>query len=223
MPLKYNPFAGDLLSVIEALIKREIYNLQTCIPAIVKKVIDRNTVIVSPAIELLNSKRELIKWADITVPIHTPSAGGFLISFPVKAGDCGWLMAGDVDPSLFLETPTRPAAQNIFTRHNYQFGYFMPSNLNKTNVDGHDAAFIISSVNGDTLISIEDGKINITSKSELNINAENVNISGDKKIYLNGKDWETHTHTVPANITVQTNPTSGAGATTESVETGGVN
>lgn len=212
IPLLYNPFNSDLLSFIRDAIKNEIYNIQTCIPAIVTKVIRRDKVLVSPAVQPTNSEGELIEWAQIPLRVHTPAGGGAIISFPLKKGDTGWIIAGDLDPSLFLQKPIRPAGQNVFNRHDYQFGFFMPDKLADYQIEGDADALIIQTTDG-TRVLIKDGKIDIKSTGTLNINAQNVTI--------NGTDWATHTHQV-GTLTVPVTGKEGASSTITG-STGGVN
>lgn len=220
-PIIYNPFADDPVSFIYGAIAKGIYEIQTCIPAIVKKVIDRNTVIATPAVQQLNANQESVAWADIELPVHTPCGSNLIISAPLTVGDTGWIIAGDLDPSLFLKKPSEPAQQNIYSRHEYQFGFFVPCKFGKYEVEIEDGVLYLGTNNGDTKITVKDGEIIINSKSDLKINAETVNITGSNKVEINGTDWESHTHGVG---TLTTTATVGASTTLGvlSGSTGGV-
>lgn len=220
-PLNFDPFAKGIVPFVEAMIKKALQQFQTCIPAIVQKVIDRNTVVATPAVQQVDSQWVNVPWAAITLPVHTPCGGGVSLTCPVAVGDTGWIIAGDLDPSLFFKDTTQPARQNTLDRHEYQFGFFMPSNINGVQISDDDAgALVITTADGGTKIAIKDGKINITSSAELNINAETVNITGSTQVVINGTDWASHTHTVPADIPVVVGGNSGA--TTATAQTGGV-
>lgn len=196
----YDPFATDILSYIDAAIARALQGLQTCIPAIVSKVIDRNTVVVTPAVQQMNSRWETVEWADIKLPVHNPFGAGIVVSMPVAVGDTGWIIAGDLDPSLFIKTiagGAKPARQNILNRHAYQFGFFIPDKISGANISAaDDGALVVQTSDGDTKISIKDGTITIASKSALNINAETITITGGQNVTINNTDWATHTHSV---------------------------
>ena len=118
----------DVMDGINEAIKKAIKELQTCIPAIVKEVKSRNQVIVSPAIQKTSPAWQALPWADIVLPVYAPQGGDGIISMPVSAGDTGWIIAGDLDPSLYFQNPSKPATQNVFDRHNYQYGFFLPCN-----------------------------------------------------------------------------------------------
>ena len=82
----YDPFATDILSYIDAAIARALQGLQTCIPAIVSKVIDRNTVVVTPAVQQINSRWETVEWADINCRFIILSGQGLSYQCPWRLG-----------------------------------------------------------------------------------------------------------------------------------------
>lgn len=198
-PIIFNPFDDSFTELILGLIKKEIKNMHTCIPAIVKKVVSRGEVIVSPAVQQVDINWKSVEWADIKLPVHTPSGNAILSSAPLTVGDTGWIIAGDLDPTLFFNDMTKPNRQNTFDRHNYQYGFFLPDKIKGFNIDsGDDGGWYIGTADGKTKIVLKDGEINIISSSNLKINAENVNITGSSKVEINGVDWESHTHNVTA-------------------------
>ena len=230
-PLNFNPFTNTLQGFIVAMVKKYIHELQTCIPAIVSKVVDRSTVIVTPAVQRLNAEWQAVEWADIKLPVHTPCGAGILLSCPLAVGDTGWIVAGDLNPSLFFQN-LQPAVQKTLQRHEYQFGFFMPDKINNYNISSDDeGALVITDTNGGTKISLKTGSITINSSDALNITAENVTITGDTNVSIStgsggsvtidGTDWKTHNHTVPSEIPVLVG--GNTGATTATATTGGVN
>lgn len=223
----YNPNMNDLYSFIEAYIRKALMEVQTSIPAVIRKVVDRNTVIVEPAIEQLNPDWERVQWAQIKLPVLYSAGGGFAISMPLSVGDTGWIVAGDLDDENFLREPS-VVKQNTFERHKYQFGFFVPNGFNKYEFSSDDeGALVVQTKNGDTKITIKEDTITIASKSELNINAETVKINGSSKVLINDTDWKTHNHTVPSGIalsaTESSTPGVYTGSTTATAKTGGVN
>ena len=192
--IQYNPFAMDIQTYINMAIKKAIKELQTCIPAIVKEVKGRDKVIVSPAVQQTNAEWETLRWADILLPVYTPVGDKGIFSLPISAGDTGWIIAGDLDPSLFLQDPTKPARQNVFDRHDYQYGFFLPCKMKNFGIDSADNGGIVIK-NGDTKIVIKENEIEIKSNNTLKINANSVNItSSGNSITIDGTNWKNHTH-----------------------------
>lgn len=226
-PLNFNPFANDIQGFIVSLINKAIHNLQTCIPAIVSKVEDRKYVKATPAVQQLDSKWASVPWADIRLPVVVPFGGGIVMSWPLAAGDTGWIIAGDLDPSLFFQDPSRPQKQNILNRHSYQFGFFLPDKIAGFTLSAEDdGAFVIATEDGKTKISLKSGGITIASSDTLNINGKSVNIktNDNASVVIDGVNFKGHTHTTTiAQDTSLVNPETGTTTTKLELKTGGVN
>ena len=220
----YNPFANNFQSYVDSAIKKAISQFQTCIPAIIKEVKNRNTVIATPAVQQTNAEWASVPWASIKLPVITSCGGKGLISFPVAVGDTGWIIAGDLDPSLFLKDPSTPARQNIFNRHQYQFGFFLPDNMGKLEVSANDDGGIVIQ-NNKSKIVIKEDEITIESNDALKINAKSVSItSSGNNIEIDGTNFKNHTHdTKIASGTTLVDPNTGATTAQITLTSDGVN
>lgn len=200
-PIVVNPFADSFVEIVQGLIKSELKKLHTCIPAIVKEVVGRGEVVVSPAVQQVNIDWKPVEWADIKLPVHIPSGNAILSSVPLAVGDTGWIIAGDLDPTLFFNDMSRPARQNTFDRHNYQYGFFLPDKIKGFEIAPEDdGGWYIGTADGKTKIVLKDGEVSIVSDSALKITAKTVSIDGSSKVEINGTDWATHKHDVVAGI-----------------------
>lgn len=219
--MQFDPFAENIQVYIDRAIKKAIKEMQTCIPAIVKEVKSREQVVVSPAVQQTSANWETLSWADVVLPVYTPQGGKGLLSFPLSVGDTGWIIAGDLDPSLFLQDPSKPARQNVFDRHNYQYGFFLPAKMKNYGIDQSDDGGIVIK-NGDTKIVIKENEINIVSSSALKINAKSVNITSEgNNITIDGTNFKNHKHSV-GTLKVPTTAPEGSPSTITG-STGGVN
>lgn len=209
--VNFNPYINDIYGIVIAAIKKYLQGVQTCIPAIVKKVVSRDTVIVTPAVQQVNSKWESVDWADIKLPVHSPCGGGVLLSIPLSAGDTGWIIAGDLDPSLFFKDKSRPQRQNTFNRHEYQFGFFVPDGIGGYEISSDDdGCWVIKSKEGSSKVVIGNEKIDvINGNSKVSVENDTLKIKSDSVIIettdgasvtIDGKDWKTHKHDVTAGI-----------------------
>lgn len=227
--LNFNPFVnGDLYGMVGQMIKKALYSFQTCIPAIVKEVSDnRGYVVVSPAVEQSNIHQESVPWADIKLPVYTPFCKSVLISCPLTVGDTGWIVAGDLDSSLFLKDPSKKARQGVFNRHEYQFGFFVPCRMGDYELDSGDEGFVVKV--GETKIVIKDDEVDIVSSNPLKINAKSVSIESEgNNIEIDGVNFKNHTHKVVddgGTPTLSTTATIGSSTTVGVISgnTGGVN
>lgn len=185
----------DDYTFVEKVLESFAKKFQTCIPAIVKKVISRDTVEVSPAVLQSDGDNNPIEWANITTTVLTPFSGGIFISMPLSVGDTGWIVAADMDTSKFKKTK-KPSQQNVWSRHLYQYGFFVPDAINGYTVSEDDAgAVVMSTMDGKTKITLKDKEISITSDDKLKINAKDVIInSSGNSVSIDGVNFKEHTH-----------------------------
>mgnify|MGYP006958172330 CR=1 FL=1 len=202
----YNPFEHNIYALINNAVERAVKRLQVCIPAIVKDA-NRKYVIAVPAVQQSNSDWNAIDWAEIKLPVYSPLGGGIIMSFPLAAGDTGWIIAGDLDPSLFFQDVSSPAKQAFFDRHKYQYGFFLPANLGDFTISQDDEErWVLTSLDGKTRISIGEG-IDIETDKALKIKGNSVTIdSSGNNIKIDGTDWKTHTHGVGSLSVPETSP-----------------
>lgn len=108
------------------------------------------------------------------IPALMLSGGGFTFSFPIKTGDTGWLIAADRDISIFKQA-LKMFAPATYQIHQYKDSFFVPDKVNGFDVStDEENAVILTSDDGTTKISINNGKINIS--------APQTEITGDVKI-----------------------------------------
>lgn len=206
----FNNFVTDQGGAITQALRSFASKFQTCIPAIVKEVVGRETVTVSPAVLQSDINNDPIPWADITTTVLTPYGAGCFISFPLAVGDTGWLVAADLDTSNFKQAMS-PKQQSSFVRHQYQYGFFVPDAIHGFNVShSDDGALVLGSSDGQTKIVLKQGEITVQSASNLKINAENVTITGGTDVTIDGISFKNHTH---SGSTLTTTATVGSSST----------
>ena len=174
------------------LVDKIALGLQNVIPAIVQSY-DKatNRAVVKPAITGIASQGQKVpKEPYIDIPVLHISGGGFVVSFPIKAGDTGWLIACDRNISLFKQNLTE-SAPNDFRKHKFEDGFFIPDKINNTPLTNTNSLLIQDSTGN---ISIE-------------LTATGVNIKGLTAI--------TGNTSVTGNLTVSTGAT-GSFATADS-------
>lgn len=214
--VNFNPYINSIQGLIIAAIKKYLQGVQTCIPAIVKEVVSRDRVIVTPAVQQVNSKWESVAWADIKLPVHSPCGGGVLMSIPLSVGDTGWIIAGDLDPSLFLNDMSKPQRQNTFNRHEYQFGYFVPDAIGNYTISSDDeGCWVIQSKDGSSKVVIGNDTLKIKSDSVI------IETTDNASVVIDGVNWKNHNHT--ASQQAMSAVITGEVTITGDLTTGGVN
>lgn len=137
-------FADYLLNLIE-----------TCQPCIVQSVdYSTNTVIVKPAINVSTTVGEYVQRDVIKLTAWRFASGGFLIHYPIKQGDTGWIIASDKDTSLFKQEKAI-ADPNTNLKHQYSQGFYIPDKISGFSVSSDDTGrLVLQNESGSEKISI---------------------------------------------------------------------
>lgn len=127
----YNPVAEESSAVaFEYVAENLLKQTNTCIPAIVEEYDrEKNVVTVQPAISEAIAGGKYIERAKLKAPVFQPAGGGFVLSFPLKKGDTGWLIACDRDISLFKQQKTK-INPNTYRTHSFEDSFFIPDFVN---------------------------------------------------------------------------------------------
>lgn len=194
---------GTMAGMLRTVLKKTLQKTDDMLPA---KVIsyDRatNRAQVQPIMMIVTTDNELIsRPAVASIPVYEAGAGGWFTSYPINAGDLGWIKANDRDISLFLQSGSE-AEPNTERLHSFEDAVFIPDSMRRFAIAGDDM-----------VIGNEDGSVQITmGATGITITAPTITINGNivalGTITSNGKDISnTHKH---------------SGVTTGSGQTGGV-
>ena len=163
----HNPADENTLDGLNnVLIDKISMGIQCVIPAIVQSY-DKTTnrAIVKPAITGVASQGQKIpKEPYIDIPVLNLSGGGFVLSFPIKQGDSGWLIASDRDISIFKQS-LEETAPNTFRKHRFEDGFFIPDKINNTPTKG--SSLIIQNSTGTVSIELTETGVNITGLTDV--------------------------------------------------------
>lgn len=186
----YNPADANTLDGLNNLLQEKIFlNLQKVLPGIVQTYNRvKNRAVIKPAITGVASRGQKIpKEALIDIPVFSMSGGGIIMSFPVKAGDKGWLVANDRNISIFKQN-LEESAPNDYRKHCFNDAFFLPDKINDLQISEEDeGAIVIMTEDGSTKFTLKQGKITLT--------AENIIHNGNTTI--NGTLTTTNTITAP--------------------------
>jgi len=146
---------------------------------------NKNLASVQPQIMILDvSDNTRARQPIANVPVLSLGGGGFHISFPLKAGDFGWILAADRDISQFTQN-LKSAPPNTLRNHSFADSWFIPDVFRNYTVNSSDSnAMVIQSVDGTTRISISEGQVNIFAPSSVTVTTpqatftQNVSIGG---------------------------------------------
>lgn len=157
--------SGTLVGAFSLAVDKVIQGLSNRLPAMINTY-DRpsNRAQVQILIPMVTTGGQVIPRAQVaSVPVQIDGGGGVFISFPLVAGDLGWIEACDRDISLFLQTYTE-TAPNTFRKWSFSDAKFTPDVMKgfTISVEDMDSA-VISTLDGTVKISMSQVGITITS------------------------------------------------------------
>lgn len=176
-PPSINPADEDsLVGAFRSVLGKFLQGVDDCLPAVVIAVEGRRRVTVHPQIMMGATDGKKVSRAQVaSVPILNIGGGDFVLSFPVKAGDFGWLKASDRDLSLFLQA-LKEEWPNTTRMHSFQDGVFIPDVMRQWTLAGEDdARAVLQSTDGATKIALGDGIVKISAHT-VEIVADDVDI-----------------------------------------------
>lgn len=154
-PPSIDPADSDgFLGAMRLILRKFTQGLDDMLPArVVAFNGDRNNprVTVQPMVSLITTDKRTVGRAQIAqVPVLQIGAGGFLLSFPIKPGDLGWIKASDRDISLFLQNYAA-GPPNTERLHTFEDAVFIPDVMRGYSIAGEDAANVVLQTNDGTV------------------------------------------------------------------------
>lgn len=160
-----NPADTDTLDGLNNFFADKIsQNIKKVIPGIVQSY-NRNTnrAVIKPAITGVATQGQKVSKEPLSnIPVLTLGGGGIVLSFPVKAGDTGWLIAADRNISIFKQNLAE-SAPNDFRKHQYEDSFFIPDKINDINITDADT-FYIQTLTGATSFNLKENLMNLISQ-----------------------------------------------------------
>lgn len=150
--------SGNAAGALRTIFRKQLMKTDGQLPAIVigyDRV--RNRATVRPLITLIKTNGQTVSRASIaSVPVLALGGGGYALTFPLKAGDLGWIEASDRDISLFVQS-VKESTPNTFRIHSFNDGRFVPDAFAQYTFDATDdgSAAVLQSYDGTVKIAID--------------------------------------------------------------------
>lgn len=164
-PPSINPaHRGSLSGTVKFILTKFLQGVDDMLPAQVLSY-DRatNKARVQILVSIITTSDQEIQRAELaSVPVMQPGAGGFVLSWPVKAGDLGWIKANDRDISLFLQSGIS-SPPNSQRKHSFEDAVFiLDSMMKQVVIDPADENSVtLQSVDGSVKISLSETGVTI--------------------------------------------------------------
>ena len=172
---------GTLGGTLRWAFKKLLQSTDGMLPATVIAVdAKREYATVQPAVHVLATDNTLTPRAQIAkVPIFTMGAGNYVLSFPVKAGDLGWIVASDRDISLYLQQ-NGASGPNSNRLHSFEDGVFFPDKARQWTLADEDAEnVVLQSLDGADKITLGPDSIKLKHHTLIEFDAPSVTMTGD--------------------------------------------
>lgn len=206
IPSKDPADEGTLGGAMRAVFKKMLQGTDGMLPA---KVIaydrEKNVATVQPVIAVLTTDGVSVPRAQVaSVPVVALGGGGFVINFPLQAGDLGWLEASDRDISLYMQS-LNDAQPNTYRLHSFEDGRFIPDVMRMFDASAVAAdEMTIQSVDGAVRLTLSPGRIRMVTP-EVVIDTDQMTVNGvttfnsevtfNDDTVTNGIRFSTHKHT----------------------------
>ena len=156
---------GDLGASLAGALRQALMQVEGMLPAVVIAV-DRaaGRCTVKPMVMAGTVSGQKVARPQVAgVPIMCLGAGGIYASYPVKAGDLGFLFAGDRDASLFYQSNGGEDWPNTERLHSFSDGGFLPLRLFDFSIAGGVLAdgFCLQTESGQTFVTVKEGEIQL--------------------------------------------------------------
>lgn len=218
-PPSIDPADEDsLVGAFRSVLTKFLQNVDDMLPAtVIAYDRARNRATVQPQVMMGTTDGKKVSRAQVAeVPVLNFGGGGFVLSFPIKPGDLGWIKASDRDISLFLQG-LNEEWPNTRRLHSFSDGLFIPDVMRQWTLDGADQErAVLQSTDGATRIAIGANTVEITTPGTIKLNAPLAHFTGDVQVdgaitadggvTGDGIVLETHTHPTGGPNTGAPNP-----------------
>lgn len=162
---------GNLGAMLKATMEKYMKSVDGMLPAVVvsyNRVTNRATV--APAINMVMTNNEQVTRAQLAnIPVLAIGGGDFVLTFPLKAGDTGWIEASDRDISTWLQGGGKRRSQpNTHRTHSFSDGRFIPDKLADFTLPPEaEGGVCLQHKSGATAVIILEDKVLIKGKVEM--------------------------------------------------------
>lgn len=156
---------GNLAGTVRLILTKFLQGVDDMLPARVLAY-DRTTNLarVQPLISMVTTSNVRVDRGQIAaIPVLQLGGGGFVLSFPIKSGDLGWIKANDRDISLFKQVHDI-AAPNTQRKHSFSDALFIPDTmLQAVTINAEDDEnVVLQTLDGTVRIALFSDKVKIT-------------------------------------------------------------
>lgn len=147
---------GSMIGMLNVVLRKFLERTDDMLPAQVVAY-DRQTNMASvhPLISMVTTLNTIVPRAQVAqVPVLQIGGGGFVLNFPIRKGDLGWIKSNDRDISFFKQfwRMVTPATRRL---HSFEDAIFIPSILTGFSISASDGEnMVLQSLDASIRLSI---------------------------------------------------------------------
>lgn len=195
---------GDMANALAKVLANAFMKSENMLPV---KVVSydrvKNTAIVQPLIKIIMTASTHSRGQIGPIPVFAAGAGSFVMNFPVKEGDLGWILANDRDISAFEESLVEVEPPTMRT-HSFNDSVLFPDAIRNFDTTGEDGNMVIQSLDGKIRISLGESQLKLSHPTKIFLDAPLVEmqkdahapgtITGDTDVVFAGISGKGHKH-----------------------------
>lgn len=210
IPSKDPAADSSMGSMLREVFSKALKSVDGMLPAtVVSYNRETNRATVVPSIHMVTTGGQNLERAPYAnIPVLALGGGEFVINFPLKAGDTGWIEASDRDISLWLQSKgANRTAPNTHRIHSFSDGRFIPDMLANYTLseDAGTDGMVIQHKDGASAVVVFADRVLIKSTTidfegtaAINMKAPEIKIEGPTTVTgglgIDGIDFGTHVH-----------------------------
>lgn len=165
-PPSHDPADDDsILGMLNTVLRKFLQSVDGALPARIVSYArhPENRAVVQPMVAMLTTAGATIPRAQINgVPVLLLGGGGHMLSFNLKPGDFGWLIANDRDISLFMQSFNN-SSPNTVRFHSFEDAIFIPDAMRDFTINDEDTDnVVLQTLDGKYRVAIWDDRVKIT-------------------------------------------------------------
>ena len=155
----------SIAGTINFILTKFLQGVDDMLPAVVVAY-DRTTnqARVQPLISVVTTNGIVVQRGQIAaIQVLQLGGGGFVLSFPIKSGDFGWIKANDRDISLFKQT-FQNSAPNTARKHSFSDAMFIPDTMmRQVVINSEDAEnVVLQTLDGTVRVALWADRVKVT-------------------------------------------------------------
>lgn len=170
---------GNLTEAMSAMLRTAALDSEVCLPCrVVSYDREKNTAIIHPLIKVVLTSESVSRSEIGPVPVFALGSQQFVINFPLKPGDLGWMIANDRDITKFLES-LGESEPDTYRVHDFNDAVFYPDMIRGYTINEYDSeSLVIQSKDGKQCVSIGPNQIFLRHDVGVTIQAPGVTVNG---------------------------------------------